>query len=261
MQQSTPSRPLRAILLSAGQGKRLLPYTERHPKCLIRFGDKTVIEHQIDHLLAAGFERITVVLGYGIDQVTQCLRDRYAPELIDIVFNPFYEVADNLASCWMAREAMREDFLLLNGDTLFELPVLERLLEAPQHPVTLAIDRKARYDADDMKVSLHGDRLARVGKTLDPDTVNGESIGMMTFRGTGAALFRDTLERIMRDPAALKRWYLSVIDELAAGGDIFAQPIEGLRWAELDFPRDLEQARHLVTRWQARDAAATAARG
>ena len=261
MQPSNPSRPRRAILLSAGQGKRLLPYTEHRPKCLIRLGAKTVIEHQIDHLLAAGFERITVVLGYGIEYVRQCLRDRYADDLVDIVFNPFYEVADNLASCWMAREAMREDFLLLNGDTLFDQPVVERLLEAPQHPVTLAIDRKARYDADDMKVSLHGDRLVRVGKTLDLDTVNGESIGMMTFRGAGAALFRDTLERIMHDPEALKRWYLSVIDELAASGNIFVQSIEGLRWAELDFPKDLEQARDLVTRWQTRDAAVEAARG
>lgn len=260
MQQSTPSRPRQAILLSAGQGKRLLPYTEHNPKCLIRLGDKTVIEHQIDHLLAAGFERITVVLGYGIDQVTCCLHERYTHERINIVFNPFYEAADNLASCWMAREAMREDFLLLNGDTLFDPQVVERLLDAPLHPVTLAIDRKANYDADDMKVSLDGERLMRVGKTLDLATVNGESIGMMTFRGTGAALFRDTLERIMRDPASLKRWYLSVIDELAASGDIFIQSIEGLGWAELDFPHDLEQARHLVARWRAGDATLGAAR-
>jgi len=251
------SQPRRAIILSAGQGKRLLPHTADRPKCLIEFQGRAVIEHQIDNLIAAGFEHISVVVGYAAADVEQRLSERYgdAPVEIEPVFNPFFELADNLASCWMAREAMREDFLVLNGDTLFELPVLERLLASPSRPITLAIDRKNAYDADDMKVILEGERLVRVGKKLDLQVVNGESIGMMTFRGEGSALFYNALERIMRTPEALSRWYLSVIDELAATGQVFTQSIEGLGWAELDFPHDLEQARHLVARWQTCDAA------
>lgn len=243
------AQPRRAIILSAGQGKRLLPHTVDRPKCLIEFNGRAVIEHQIDNLIAAGFERVSVVVGYGAAQVEQRLYERYrdAPVEIEPVFNPFFELADNLASCWMARKAMTAgDFLIINGDTLFELSVLERLLASPARPITLAIDRKSAYDADDMKVVLEGDRLVRVDKKLDLQVVNGESIGMMAFRGEGRALFHNALERIMRTPEALTRWYLSVIDEIAATGRVFAQSIEGLRWAELDFPHDLDHARLLI---------------
>ena len=94
--------------------------------------------------------RASVVLGYGADKVRRLLAAKRRPIRVDSRFNPFYGVADNLVSCWMARDAMSEDFVLINGDTLFEPAVLQRLLEAPPAPVTLAVDRKARYDADDM---------------------------------------------------------------------------------------------------------------
>jgi len=238
----------RAVILSAGQGRRLLPFTADRPKCLLELAGRTVIERQIDNLRAAGIRQITVVVGYAAHQVEQVLRQRYGDE-VDILFNPFFEVADNLASCWMARATMHDSFILLNGDTLFDLPVLQRLLASPARPITLAIDRKAEYDADDMKVYLEGDRLVRVGKTLAMDNVAGESIGMMYFRPEGGGLFREALERVMRTPQALQQWYLSVIDELARTGQVFTRSIEGLGWGELDFPQDLDAARELVGIW------------
>jgi len=241
----------RAVILSAGQGRRLLPFTESMPKCLIRVAGRSVIEWQIDALLATDIRHITVVVGYGAEQVERVLGERYGAGTITTLFNPFFEVADNLASCWMARQAMQDDFLLLNGDTLFELPVLERLLEAPARPITLAVDRKASYDSDDMKVCLDGLRLTRVGKTLPLASVDAESIGMMYFRAQGAALFRQALEEQMRRPEALQRWYLSIIDQLAQStGAVFVQSIEGLGWGELDFPADLEAARAKVSLWE-----------
>ncbi|AHZ78133.1 MULTISPECIES: NTP transferase domain-containing protein [Pseudomonas] len=240
----------RVIILSAGQGRRLLPYTESSPKCLIELGGKTVIEWQIDALRARGFDDINVVAGYGIDQVEHLLEQRYGQGSISIHYNPFFEVADNLASCWMARHLMDGEFLLLNGDTVFDLPVLDRLLKAPARPITLAIDHKPGYDSDDMKVCLDGDRLARVGKNLPLDSVDGESIGMMRFQPEGALLFRCALEASMRTPEALQRWYLSIIDHLAqTTGQVFVHSIAGLSWGELDFPHDLEAATLKVRSW------------
>jgi choline kinase len=59
-------------------------------------------------------------------------------------FNPFYKVADNLGSCWMARERMREDFVIVNGDTLFETAILKRLLASPAAPITVAKNETGR---------------------------------------------------------------------------------------------------------------------
>jgi choline kinase len=240
---------MKALILSAGQGRRLLPLTAYTPKCALVIGEKRLIEWQIDALLDQGVDSVTVVVGYAADQVEQVLANRYDPFRVRAIYNPFYEVADNLMSCWTARDEMIGDFMILNGDTLFEPAVLGRLLNSPVRPVTLAIDRKRSYDADDMKVSLNGNRLIRVGKHLSLDQVDGESIGMMVFRQNGPELFRDAIERAVRKPQALKQWYLSIIDELALSGHVWTQSIEGLQWGELDDLNDLQRTQALTAGW------------
>jgi choline kinase len=252
---------MKVVILSAGQGKRLLPLTTTTPKCLIPLHGRSILEWQLAALARCGIERAVVVTGFAAGEVDALLAARPPRLPVETLYNPFFAVADNIASCWMARPEMTEDFVLLNGDTLFEAPVLERLLAAPARPVTLAVDCKATYDADDMKVSLEGSRLRRVGKQLPLEDVDGESIGMMVFRGDGPALFRAALERILRRPEALKDWYLSVIDELAQEDQVSVASVHGLQWTEIDCAVDLERARALTACWRrrrARLAAATA---
>lgn len=237
---------MKAIILSAGQGKRLLPYTAERPKCIVPIHGRAMVEWQIDELIKCGVEDICVVLGYGADKVEQQLKDRYGQGGVRTLFNPFYCVGDNLSTCWIARSEMTEDFILLNGDTLFQAPVLETLLASERHPITVTIDRKNSYDGDDMKVVLDGERLLRIGKDLPLDQVRAESIGMLLFRGEGPELFRQAVEDVMRHPAALKRWYLSVIDELARKTPVWTCCIEGLLWCEVDCPADLKHAEKVV---------------
>src|SRR3546814_1936993 len=97
------------------------------------------------------------------------------------------------------------DFLLLNSDTRFSLPVLQALLASPAAPVSLAVDHKERYDDDDMKVELDGSRLLDIGKKLPPERVQGESIGMLYFRGEGPRRFVAALDAAMLDPAAIRQ--------------------------------------------------------
>ena len=240
---------MKAIILSAGHGRRLLPMTAEIPKCLLDIQGRTVVEWQIDHLLENGIDDITVVVGYGAEKVEALLGSRYSPKQIKTLYNPFFDVADNLATVWMVRGEMTGDFVLLNGDTLFEPAVLRQLLDSPARPITLARDHKPRYDSDDMKVCLEGNRLLKIGKDLESEKVNGESIGMLLFRRQGSQLFKDAIEKTMRSPEALKQWYLSVIDRLAAQGHVWSQSIHGLQWGELDYPVDLDKALHMVADW------------
>jgi choline kinase len=134
---------------------------------------------------------------------------------------------------------------------LFEEAILDRLFGTLSRPITLVTDSKLTYDADDMKVTLDEHRVLRVGKTLQPNQSHGESIGMMLFRGNGPNLFAGAIEGALRKPQALKQWYLSVIDEMAQSGLVWNCPIQGLRWTEVDYPVDLEDAQKLVTSWSA----------
>ena len=242
---------MKAILLSAGHGRRLLPMTAETPKCLLDIHGSTVVEWQIDHLMDNGIDDITVVVGYGAEKVEALLEKRYNQEQVRTLYNPFFDVTDNLATVWMARGEMTGDFVLLNGDTLFEPSVLCRLLDSPSRPITLARDHKPRYDSDDMKLRLDGDRLLRIGKDLEASNVDGESVGMLLFRGQGGSLFKEAVERTMRSPVALKQWYLSVIDQLASQGHVWSQSVNGLQWGELDYPVDLDRALKMVAGWLA----------
>jgi choline kinase len=241
---------MKAVILSAGQGSRLLPLTEGRPKCLLPLGSKTLIEWQIWALTQGGVDEIAVVVGYHAADVVALLKKLESPRLkIRTVFNPFFKLADNLASCWLALHEMDRDFVILNGDTVIEPAIFQQLTASPAAPITVTIDKKESYDSDDMKVHLKGTRLLDIGKTLAPDRTNGESIGMLLFRDSGPKLFTDTLDRIMQTPEGLKWWYLRAIGQIAEHHQVETCNIEGKNWGEVDFPADLESVSAMVSDW------------
>ena len=245
------------MILCAGQGRRLLPLTEFQPKCLLRIAGRTVLEWQLRALAANGVADVAVVTGFGADAVERELR-RMGPvgDGVATVFNPFFAVSDNIGSCFLARDALSGgDAVLLNGDTVFEPAVLRRALRAPEAPITVTVDRKPAYDADDMKVSVDGTRLRAIGKTLAPGETDAESIGLLLFRGRGGAMFAEALEAALRRPGGTRRWYLSVIDALAPTGDVRVASIEGLAWGEIDYPADVPRAEAVIRAWGASGAA------
>ena len=243
---------MKAIILSAGQGKRLLPLTANRPKCLIPLAGRPVLEWQLRNLEAAGVEEAVVVTGFGADQVEAAIRTLQLGRIeVRTLHNPFYAVADNLGSCWVAREEFDGDVLLLNGDTLFDVQIAERLSRTqPTAPITVTIDRKDVYDSDDMKVQVDGDRLVAIAKTLEPSKVDGESIGFLRLTEAGSTLFRQTVERALRRPEGLNQWYLSVVDQLAnTTGQVSVLSIDGLPWGEMDFPADVKRNEKLTHAW------------
>lgn len=236
--------PARAIILSAGQGRRLLPLTENTPKCLLPVAGKPVIAWQIDALLANGIKEIVIVSGFQIGKVEALIAKRYHDySNIRILFNPFYEVADNLASCWIARDEMRAGFLLLNGDTLLGDHLLPGLLHEQEAPITLCVDFKTEFDDDDMKVQLDAQgRVKQVSKKLSAGETDAESIGLIRFSKEGARLFREAVEQALRESEKLGSWYLAIISALAGQGMVNSHSVAGSRWCEIDFIQDLQKA-------------------
>lgn len=246
---------MKAIILSAGQGRRLLPLTAETPKCLVPFSGRTLLEWQVRALAASGVTEVVVVTGFEADKVVATLDAIHLPGTrLRTTHNPFFELADNLASCWIARHEMTDAFLILNGDTLIEPAIVERVLaDPPTAPITVTIDVKDDYDSDDMKVRADGDRLLAIGKTLPLDLVTGESIGFLRFTKEGGRAFVAEIERLLRNEDGLKRWYLSAIDGIARyHGNVGVRSILGLEWGELDFPADLDRGVEMTGRWIAR---------
>lgn len=242
---------MRAIILSAGQGSRLGPLTVDRPKCLIEFSGRTLLDWQLDMLAANGVTEVTVVTGFRDDQVAAALARRSGGPRVTTRFNPFYKVADNLGTVWIAREDFAGDCLVLNGDTLVSREIVATVLAAGRPGIAVTVDEKdGGYDEDDMKVVRDADgRLRRIGKRLGDAPVNAESIGLIVFRGDGAARFVQAVEAMMRTPQGTTNWYLKVIDAIAAGERVETVSIRGMGWGEVDFPEDLAPARALTAGW------------
>ena len=180
----------KAIILSAGQGRRLLPLTESVPKAALLAGRQSILEWQLEELSKTKTEEAVIITGFGADLIDRIV-DRQSYIACRTFYNPFYSSSDNLGTCWVAKEEMSAPYLLINGDTLFQRTIVTQLLETQENfPITLVTDTKASYDEDDMKVITNGNQLARVGKKLNLDgyQVDGESIGMIRFNEEGANL-------------------------------------------------------------------------
>ena len=242
---------MKAIILSAGQGSRLGHLVDNRPKCLIDFNGRTLLDRQLDTLEANGVLEAVVVTGFHDELVDEAIARRSGGPAVRTVFNPFYKVADNTGSLFMAREELTGDCLVWNGDTLVSDALMARVVDNDRSGICVTIDRKDSYDDDDMKVVEEGGRLKAIGKRLPLDTVNAESIGLLAFRSGGAEQFREAIERAMRTPEGTTIWYLRVINHIAQGGDVWTLDINGEEWGEVDFPPDVDAARELTARWDA----------
>ena len=242
----------KAIILSAGQGSRLLPLTASTPKCLLPLlDDMTALGWQLSQLEQAGFEEAVVVTGFQSEKVERELTRHSMPTRT--IYNPFYKVADNLGSVWMARQELSGDCVLINGDTLFTSAVAVGAMRQAREAVTVTVARKSHYDADDMKVVESGGLLQSIGKTLTGSSVNAESIGFIVFGDGGAETFRAKVEQRMRSQEALGQFYLSVIGGLAGHAKVGIAEVPGDQWCETDFPLDLVRAREMMVVWTGQD--------
>ncbi|HVU30381.1 MAG TPA: phosphocholine cytidylyltransferase family protein [Sphingomicrobium sp.] len=249
---------MKAIILSAGQGSRLGHLVDERPKCLIDFNGRTLLDRQLDTLEANGVHEAVVVTGFHDELVDQAIARRSGGPHVRTIFNPFYKVADNTGSLFMARGELEGDCLVWNGDTLVSTPLMARVVANPGPGIWVTIDRKGSYDEDDMKVVEKDGLLKAIGKRLDLGSVNAESIGLLAFRSGGAEQFREAIERAMRAPEGTTIWYLRVIHQIAQSKEVRTLDISGEEWGEVDFPEDVETARLLTARWdkEAKPAAA-----
>ena len=246
---------MKTIILSAGQGRRLLPLTEETPKSVLPIGEKSALGWQLSALEDAGASEVVVATGFHAEKIQAVVGahndDGGMP--VRTSFNPFYASCDNLGTCWIVRHEMNEPFAIINGDTMFEAEVYRRLLDSDDsHPITLMTNTKPAYDSDDMKVIASTGELKRVGKKLQAEHVTHESIGMIRFNEAGAARFVQKIESLMQHESTLARWYLSAVDELAADTLVGICDITGLGWCELDDKDDLAHANRVVPSWWSR---------
>lgn len=235
-------RPPHAILLCAGLGSRLLPLTADRPKCLIEVGGRTILEHQVEALRAAGVSGVTVVGGYRFDRLEAFVRDRWAdgdrPELL---FNPFFAISSSIGSVWAARHRLDAPFCLLNGDTVYDPALVADGLARTRPGLNLFVEPVGVPEADDMLVRIERDRVVAVGKDLPRSLGRHRSLGFVT--GDGREGYGAALDRVIAGVEGAQSFHHAVVDRLAHEGAVHPVPFDGGTWTEIDRPED-------IARWQ-----------
>jgi choline kinase len=226
-----------AIILAAGQGRRLLPYTQDRPKCLLEVGGKTILEHQVAALHAQHIDRITVVTGYLSHKVQEVLEAR-----VRYIENTHFRTTSSMYSLWLAREVATEGCIILNSDVLFHVGILQALLELP-HPDALAVDVDAVLAEEETKVLITGGRVQALGKSLPRG--DGENVGMLKFSAKGSqALFAKIQELLAQDHR--REMVPFAVNALVSDYVVAALSVQGLPWLEIDFPEDYQRARDVI---------------
>ncbi|MDP9392764.1 MAG: phosphocholine cytidylyltransferase family protein [Actinomycetota bacterium] len=239
------------LILAAGAGRRLRPYTDTLPKALVPVGEGlTVLDGTLRNFADVGLTDAAVVVGYAADAIherRESLEARYGVRL-HLVDNDKAEVWNNAYSLWCARDYLAEGVILANGDTVHPVSVEQTLLAARGPALLLALDTVKSLGEEEMKVIWSEESgLRRITKLMDPAEATGEYIGVTLIEAAAAGPLVDALEATWRRNPDL--YYEDGYQELVDRGfRVDVAPIGEVEWVEIDNHDDLARAREIVCR-------------
>lgn len=238
----------KAIILAAGTASRLRPLTLHTPKCLLKVGERTLLERSMDALIKAGIREFCIVTGYLHEKIEDFVKQTYG-ESIDVCFihNKDYETTNNIYSLWLARpKADGQEMLLLDSDLLYDGQIVERVL-ADSHENVLTLIRH-ELGEEEMKVVMNEDgAITEISKTCNPALAAGESLGIERMgKAYTTALYKE-LDIMMNQEHLENTFYELAFLRLIAQGNTFSVlDVTELFSCELDTIEDFENAKQRI---------------
>ena len=237
------------LVLAAGAGRRLRPYTDTLPKALVPVaGETTILDIALRNLAEVGLTDVSIVVGYAAGAVEArqaAFEEKYGVK-ITLVQNDRAEEWNNAYSLWLARDHFAQGALLVNGDTVHPVSIEKTLLSQRGPSVLLAIDNLKKLADEEMKTTFDdAGQLTRITKLMDPAEAYGEYIGATLIEPHAAAGLADALEATWRRDPNL--YYEDGYQEYAnRGGEVRAATIGDVAWVEVDNHTDLAKAREIT---------------
>lgn len=237
---------MKAVILAAGEGSRLRPYTNDRPKCLVEYRGKPILDYTLETLRACGVNDIVVVRGYKGECIVR--------PGVRFHENPRFAETNMVYTLLCAKAELQDDVIISYGDIIYREGVLNTLL-ASKAPLSVIVDRKWKElwrqrmenpldDAETMKLDAEGNIRELGKKPKSYDDVNGQYIGLLKIAGGACREILDFYESL--DPAAsydgrpkekmfMTSFIQLIIDRLMP---VKAVMIDG-GWLEVDAPEDL----------------------
>lgn len=238
---------MKALMLAAGVGNRLSGQDEtHHPKCLLRFGGKTLLQRHIENLIALGVDQLVIVVGYRSHEIEAEVSRLGAADFVEFVSNPRYRDG-SVVSLWSGRDVLTsgESVLFMDADVLYDPAILRVLIDGPD-ATCFAFDTEFEDGDEPVKFCLRGSRSVEFRKAVrneDYDTV-GEWVGFIRLSPEFSAALARQVETYVDDGRLAEPYEEAVRDLLLSslGDTVGAADIAGKAWIEIDFPEDVIRA-------------------
>lgn len=248
---------MKAIIVAAGPGNRLLPLTEDRPKCMLEVGGKTILQRMLIALRESGVTDIVIVKGYKKDVINY-------PH-IKYYYNLNYLENNILASLFYAEKEMENGFIFSYSDISYHANIVQKLLQSKED-ISLVVDTgwaqryigRTLHPTDEAElVVVEGNRIVKISKFMNPEVAHGEFIGLAKFTRKGAEILIRNYRRLrtnslcgfkefhrFHDAVSIDKAYLTdMLQELIDRGyPVHNVDING-GWFEIDTPQDLQMAR------------------
>ncbi len=235
---------MKAIILAAGVGRRL---GVDHPKCLLDFDGRSLLQRHLDILVDHGIDDITIGVGHLADQVENAISESGHAEKVQTVFNPDF-AKGSVLSLWTMRSSIAgEDVILMDADVLYDERMISRLIETQQDSAFL-LDRGFEEGDEPVKLCVRDGVVVEFRKQLASDLefdFYGESVGFFRF---GPAITERLAQRVefYRNENLLEEHYEEAIRDLMleTPNAIGYEDVTGIPWVEIDFPEDIVRAKN-----------------
>ncbi|MGW5257087.1 phosphocholine cytidylyltransferase family protein [Streptomyces sp. NPDC004012] len=247
------------LVLAAGAGRRLRPYTDTLPKALVPVGPAgtedslTVLDLTLGNFAEVGLTEVAIIVGYRKEAVyerREALERKYGLKLT-LIDNDKAEEWNNAYSLWCGRDALSDGVILANGDTVHPVSVEKTLLAArgDGKRIILAVDTVKKLADEEMKVVVDPDKgVRKITKLMEPSEATGEYIGVTLIEGEAAGELADALQTVWEtDPQQFyEHGYQELVDR---GFKIDVAPIGDVPWVEIDNHDDLARGREIACRY------------
>lgn len=236
---------LQSIILAAGTGSRLLPYTKTTPKCLLEVKGQPILQKTLNDLQQTEIQSVTLVTGHLHQSIEQFIKRRSFSFSLHLVHNPDFQTTNNAYSLGLALQKSADPFILIDGDLLFPPSFLTQLL-SPDYENGAVIDtNRKRLTKEAMKILVTPqNNIEHFSKKIPLGEAYGEYIGLARFGKVWTQKLKNSLSQLnpeMRE----KAYYEDVINPLLNWLPSLKPLSVNDFWMEIDTPEDLKQANKL----------------
>lgn len=212
--------PVKGVILAAGMASRLRPLTDHSPKCLLKVGDRCLLQRTVDALVSNGITELVVVTGYLHEMIEDFLKVTYPQMTIHFINNDVYQTTNNIYSLWLTRPYCEgEDILLMDSDILCDPKIVNVMLSQPGNAIAL---NRHECGEEEMKICIDSEQnITEISKTCSCEEAVGESVGFERMTAAYTSALFPELDTMMNQEHLENTFYELAFERLIKKGHTY----------------------------------------